>query len=208
MCNMTHIRKNGADLVMTHSYVWLDSWLIHTCDVTHSYVWHDRFTCVPHTSKNGANLVVFSRTSVYIHQMHFICPDRQCVTIRYSVLQCVAVRCIVLQCVAAWCSVLQFALQRVAVWCNEMQHDVVSRSMSTHTRCISNILICSGLQYVEVCWMVLQCVAVCCSVMQCDAFCIAVRCSVMCSVLHCVYVQKMHFICPGRQCVAIYFSVM
>ena len=38
--------------VMTHSYVWHDSficvtWLIHTCDMTHSYVCHDSFICVP-----------------------------------------------------------------------------------------------------------------------------------------------------------------
>jgi len=36
--------------VMTHSYVWHDSficgtWLIHMCDMTHTYVWHNSYIC-------------------------------------------------------------------------------------------------------------------------------------------------------------------
>ena len=50
LCNIHTRPCTSAHDVMTHSYVWRDSficvtWLFHMCIMTHSYAWHDSFMC-------------------------------------------------------------------------------------------------------------------------------------------------------------------
>jgi len=118
-----------------------------------------------------------------------------------SVLQCVAVCCSVLQCVAVCCSVCFSMLQYVAVCCSYCS--VLNCKDAVIAELEGALLCCSVLQCVAVCCVcrsVLQYVAVCYNLLQCAALqgrcdcplmvhffaavCFSACCSVCYSVLH------------------------
>ena len=62
--------------VMTHSYVWHESftcvtWLIHICDTTHSYAWHDSFIRLTWF------IHIYDMTHSHVWHASFICNTSQ-----------------------------------------------------------------------------------------------------------------------------------
>jgi len=94
-----------------------------------------------------------------------------------SELQCVAMRCSVLQCVAVCCNVLQFVAVRADDFarCAQENTKIFRSENSLQIMLQRDVMHCSELQCVSVCYSVLQlrvcldfdvCFAVCCNVSQ------------------------------------------